>query len=139
MSNDNDSDISNLFSFYMQNSYWDIDTYEDEDEDDFRVVVNMYGIPYYINNDINVPLKGIFILDTENVIHMTTHRYMSHSDFLSGMPVLCAGEYKSHDDGRIKYINNRSGHYIPHGACLFDVEDVIRENGYNGRIIKLIL
>ena len=52
----------------------------------------------------------------------------NHSSFLGGGSVICAGEIII-EDGVIKFINNRSGHYLPPDAALDNAIAKLQEQG----------
>jgi hypothetical protein len=56
----------------------------------------------------------IFVVDDKNQIHMASHKLgkFHHSSLLAGANVSMAGEMKI-VDGKITYMSNKSGHYVP--------------------------
>lgn len=144
-------DVKYLDAIYMGDEFWNIEDYEPSNLD-FRVYFGQDGIPRYKINNISVlkysennatkkfHKKGLFVLDIENELHMAPRHseIAHHSDFLSGIGVLCAGEYKLNNLGVITILTNKSGHYMPSYECLEYIEDMIRYEGYGGKI-KYIL
>lgn len=126
----------------MRPAYWEIEEYEDENIDDYNVVVDKHGVPIVINSmrpflDVFQSKKGLFVLTLDGTLRMG-HR-LHHSDLMHGQPVVCAGEFRLDKYGSIVSLNNRSGHYMPFSDCLDEVIQVIRSNGYQGQMkIKML-
>ncbi len=132
----------------MGHVFWEVEEYEDEKIDDRFIVYFSQGVAFYahdnskVYNSLSVSKKispfrkGIFIVDQDQNIRISNMRGLHHSDFLNGMPVLCAGEILFSKSGKVKTVSNKSGHYMPDGSCLVNVlEDLIREDGWGGEII----
>ncbi len=137
-SSDEDTDTRLLYSYPMGQGFWDSEMYEEEDVNDYNVTINRDGIPILINQllpftEVYPVKKSIFVFTMDDVLRMG-HR-LHHSDLMHGYPVKCAGEvFFSSKTGSIIGLSNRSGHYTPSVSCLEDVVEVIRQNGYNGKI-----
>ena len=57
----------------------------------------------------------IYVMDAEGHIYTASeHEVNHHSAFLAGQPAASAGHWRV-ERGRLKYINNSSGHYMPPG------------------------
>lgn len=137
-SSNDEENVSLLESYPMVQGFWDVETYETEDLNDYNVSVNREGIPILINaiqpfTQMHPVKKAIFVLTIDDVLRMGSK--IHHSDLMHGYPVKCAGEVYFHlSKGNIIGLSNRSGHYIPAKQCLDDVVDIIRQNGYTGNI-----
>lgn len=136
------ADLRVLYDAYqMSPVYWTMEEYEPEDLNAYNVVVNANGIPIYVNSlqsffDVYGALKGIFVLTMEGKLRMS-HRKMHHSDLTAGHPVICAGEFVLSSEGVVQKLTNQSGHFLPHSDCLAEVVEVIRMNGYKGKIRQI--
>lgn len=126
--------------YQMQQVYWEIDEYDEkEDLNDYNVVVNRQGMPYYVNSMMPVystkgkQSKGVYVVTLDGTLRMAYR--LHHSDLMHGQPIQCGGEFKLSTKGTIKYINNQSGHYLPAHDCLDDVITLIRQNGYAKSIV----
>lgn len=60
----------------------------------------------------------------------------NHSSILSGAPVICAGEIAI-EQGRLKFIDNNSGHYKPGTDNLYDAVMILHYNGVNTRTFQV--
>lgn len=61
-----------------------------------------------------------------------------HSSFLSGAPVIGAGEIQTDEHGKILMISSKSGHYKPTAMQLHNTFDFLRAHGVNLSRVKLI-
>ena len=59
------------------------------------------------------PGWGVFVLDPDGKLYARSHQvgYFHHSTFLAGRPVAAAGELLADDNGRIRIITAKTGHY----------------------------
>jgi hypothetical protein len=76
------------------------------------------------------PGKGVFVMSQEGNIHIHSHivGHYHHSSLLGGAPVACAGEIEV-DDGVIKWMSNKSGHYTPNCAHLHQIFHQLQKKG----------
>ncbi len=54
-----------------------------------------------------------------------------HTSYLAGGAVVCAGEFTVDDNGKLLYISNRSGHYLPGHEHILDALRLLRERGFD--------
>lgn len=56
-----------------------------------------------------------FVISTDEILYTASHKpgTFHHSSFLSGGPVIAAGELRTNPAGTLIEINNKSGHYLP--------------------------
>lgn len=80
----------------------------------------MYAIDKYGN------IYGEDLHRAENVLGLTTA--FNHSSFNAGKEVICAGMLKF-SNGRLKYIDNNSGHYQPTKQNLIEALKLLEESG----------
>ena len=74
---------------------------------------------------------GIFVLDQFGQLyfsHRSERGVFHHSSFLAGGAVACAGEMIV-ENGRVRYVNNQSGHYQPPPAALEQLLDYFTQGG----------
>ena len=90
---------------------------------------------------------GIYVMSARGNIHLHGHSIGSyhHSSLLHGGNVAGAGEMQIDDNGNLKYLNNKSGHYKPSPVHLSQVIHQLRRMGvqnnftvaeYQGRDFK---
>lgn len=74
---------------------------------------------------------AIFVLSLDNKLYVHSHvrGQFHHSSFLSGRPVLAAGELQTNREGRIVKLTNKSGHYNPSRAQNLKMLRVMQASG----------
>ncbi|WP_036286505.1 hypothetical protein [Methylosinus sp. PW1] len=74
--------------------------------------------------------KGVFVMSQEGNIHIHSHivGHYHHSSLLGGGAVACAGEIEV-DNGLIKSMSNKSGHYIPDYRHLHQIFHQLKKKG----------
>lgn len=74
--------------------------------------------------------EAIYVMTANGNLHVSSQlkSYRHHSSILAGLPVASAGEIQV-NNGILKMINNRSGHYRPSGTQLFQVVRQLRKSG----------
>ena len=72
----------------------------------------------------------IFAVDAKNEIHMASHKIgkYHHSSLLAGGNVAMAGEMKV-EKGKITYLSNKSGHYVPGAEALVQFLHFLDKDG----------
>ena len=96
-------------------------------EEQDRSLVDIDGGRLYRNDEEHTPVdtkdsstwhagtdSEIFVMGQEGDIHMSSHKIgkYHHSSLLAGQPVAAAGTMTVHD-GKIEYLDSKSGHYRP--------------------------
>jgi hypothetical protein len=68
------------------------------------------------------PGYAIFVMSSEADLHVASHKVgkYHHSSLLAGVSVASAGEMKL-ENGRLKFLSNKSGHYQPTAAHLHQI------------------
>lgn len=57
---------------------------------------------------------AVFVMDCHGNLYSASHgNTFFHSSFMADGPVMMAGEMRTDANGRITYLSNKSGHYIP--------------------------
>lgn len=134
-------DISNLDNIFLNQVFFGE---EYPDIPNTKVFFNNRAIPFYEENKESVlntyqSKEGIWVLDNEHFFMAPQNIVHHHSDFNQGKPIICAGQYILNSKGKIKLLSNDSGHYTPNYGCLNEVDDFIRDSGYQGTLTyKLI-
>lgn len=74
------------------------------------------------------PGKAIFVMSQSGNIHVDSHvvGHRHHSSLLAGRPVACAGELEV-EKGTIKWLSNKSGHYVPNVDHLLQILHVLQK------------
>ena len=83
---------------------------------------------------------AIFVMDEKGEIYASLTPQVTvfhHSTFLAGKPVAAAGQMQV-IQGKLKYIDNRSGHYRPPQEFVKQVFDQLRRTGYEERELKTV-
>jgi hypothetical protein len=72
----------------------------------------------------------IFVADSSNNVHMASHKIgkYHHSSLLAGSTVSMAGEMRV-VDGKIKYMSNKSGHYMPSMESFIQFLNFLEKDG----------
>ncbi len=81
--------------------------------------------------DAQGSLPAIWAMDLTGRLYVSSIQQpglFNHSSLLAGRSVICAGEIII-IDGKIKFISNRSGHYLPPDKTLNIAIDKLREKG----------
>lgn len=84
---------------------------------------NTLGAPllqHISTNPLQLNFEGLFVIDLDQKFYYARenqHHLFSHSSFLGGRPVLCAGTF-SFKNGYIAKLSNNSGHYTPKAVHL---------------------
>lgn len=75
---------------------------------------------------------AIFVMSTEGKVYTGSHDTgkFHHSSFLSGLPVVAAGEWAV-DQGRVRAVTAKSGHYKPTPAMFNRMLDWLANGGVN--------
>ncbi len=74
---------------------------------------------------------AIFVMDKKKNLYLSNSlnsATLKHSSFLAGGPVASAGEMQI-EDGYVKSVSNRSGHYVPTGKHLERVAQELEKKG----------
>jgi hypothetical protein len=76
------------------------------------------------------PGKAIYVMGRTGNIHLSSHSvgYRHHSSLLAGTSVAGAGELQV-EDGRLKWISNKSGHYAPSVVHLVQTLHQLQKRG----------
>jgi hypothetical protein len=82
---------------------------------------------------------AIFVMDKKGDMYMAKNRnaQFKHSSFLAGGPVAFAGEMQI-EEGQVKVVSNRSGHYLPNEKHLSRVAQELANKGAKPDMIDLI-
>lgn len=75
--------------------------------------------------------EEIFIIDeNENIYSCLSSTTIRHTSLSKGRPLLGIGSLKL-EKGKIKYLENSSGHYLPEKEVLSNTIDIMRKKGIN--------
>lgn len=76
------------------------------------------------------PGYAIYVMSCSGHLHAGSHSvgHRHHSSFLGGAPVFGAGEIKA-EGGRITFLSNKSGHYVPGRNQLLAVLAMLQQGG----------
>lgn len=76
------------------------------------------------------PGKAIYVMSPAGNLHVSSHSvgHRHHSSLLAGNPVACAGEIEV-KRGRIVWLSNKSGHYLPGREHLLQVLAMLQKKG----------
>jgi len=88
-----------------------------------------------------IPNRRLLTMDQRDLIYVVlkdgtlvtgkNRRWQGHIDLAQGKPVVAAGEFGVYN-GKLKFINNASGHYQPHGeAARAAAEAAFRKAGFD--------
>jgi hypothetical protein len=79
---------------------------------------------------VSGPGKAIYVMGRTGNIHVSSHSvgYRHHSSLLAGTNVAGAGELQV-EDGRLKWISNKSGHYSPSVVHLVQTLHQLQKRG----------
>jgi hypothetical protein len=82
---------------------------------------------------------AIFVMDKKGNMYMAKNHNVQfkHSSFLAGGPVAFAGEMQI-EQGQVKVVSNRSGHYLPNENHLSRVAQELANKGAKPDMIDLI-
>ncbi|MDP1834624.1 MAG: hypothetical protein Q8K75_01730 [Chlamydiales bacterium] len=91
--------------------------------------VNIHAAPYDSSTAKSIPIKPgteIFVMGPDQTIYSAAYQpsELHHSSFLAGGAIIGAGELKI-ENGELKAISNRSGHYKPNEQNLLDVLKIL--------------
>jgi hypothetical protein len=76
------------------------------------------------------PGKAIYVMSETGNLHVSSHVMGNrhHSSLLAGSPVACGGELEAHG-GRLTWLSNKSGHYMPKVPHLLQVLHQMQKKG----------
>lgn len=85
---------------------------------------------YYMVTAFSGPKFAIYVMDQQGRIYIHSHKigWFHHSSFLGGGNVAAAGEIVA-DDGEVRAISNKSGHYHPGEGHLVQFIHQLRRDG----------
>jgi hypothetical protein len=83
---------------------------------------------------------AIYVISTDGKMYVGPYETgkKHHSSFLSGAPVIGAGEIQTDAEGKILMISSKSGHYKPTAMQLHNTFDFLKAHGVNLSKVKLI-
>ena len=87
----------------------------------------------------HTPKLAIYVMDHLGQFYLSFESEkgkIHHSSLTAGAPVACAGEMMIYQ-GKLHYINNKSGHYQPPPAALRQVLHQLKEKDVDLSIVKV--